>query len=373
MQKKYTEEHLYGIALCKVFNIGNALSRQLLSYCGSAEKVFKLSKPRLQKIPGIGPVIAEQILSANVLREAEEEMRFIEKNEVEILFYYDKRYPQRLLHCNDAPFVLFAKGNFDFNVSRIVNIVGTRHATDYGKQITETLVDELSSYDFTLVSGLAFGIDVAAHRAALKNNLQNIAVLGHGLDRIYPWQHRYTAEKLLDNGGLLTDFMSGTNPDRQNFPERNRIVAGMTDATIVIESAVAGGALITAEIANSYNRDVFAIPGKVNDEFSRGCNELIRQNKAQLITSAEDIAKALFWDMDTKQKENEKTNQATLFPELSGDAALVYHFIREQGKVHMDKLTKQLPVKTGSMAAALLELEMLGLIQSKPGNMYSLV
>jgi DNA processing protein len=351
-------------------NIGDALAKQLLSYCGSAEQVFKTPRSKLQKIPGIGPATAGQIHHADVLHEADRELKFISQAGAEVIFYYDARYPQRLLNCADSPFVLFAKGVFDLNAPRIINIIGTRHATDYGKQITESLVDELSAFDFTLVSGLAFGIDVAAHRAALKNNLQNIAVLAHGLDRIYPWQHRYVAEKLQDHGALITDFLSGTKPDKPNFPKRNRIVAGMTDATIVVESAISGGALITADIANSYNREVFAIPGKVQDEFSRGCNELIRQHKAQLVTSAEDIAKALFWDVENSAKAKINANGPTLFPELTDEEKTVYSFIREKGKVHLDILARQLPLPAGKLATLLLQLEMQGWIQAKPGNMY---
>jgi DNA processing protein len=370
MRSHFDEEARYGLALCRVPNVGDALAKQLLSYCGSASQVFRMPKARLQKVPGIGPVTADQILRADVLREADAELEFLHRIGAEALFYHDPRYPQRLLHCADAPFVLFAKGRYDLNAARMISIIGTRHATPYGRGITEMLVETLSAYGFTLVSGLAFGIDIAAHRAAGKHQLQNIAVLAHGLDRIYPWQHRYVAEQLQENGALLTDFMSGTQPDRQNFPKRNRIVAGMTDATIVVESAESGGALITAEIANSYDREVFAVPGKIGDEFSKGCNTLIRQNKAQLVTCAGDIVQALRWDLESAT--SRPVAAPSLFPELSPVEQQVYDLIREKGKISLEWLIRLLPLRAGELAAVLLQLEMQGLVHARPGNIYAL-
>lgn len=369
MRSEFDDETRYGLALCRVPGVGDALAKQLLSYMGSAEQVFRASRAKLLKVPGVGPATAGQILGANVLREADAELEFIRRTGAEILFYHDPRYPQRLLHCTDAPFVLFAKGRFDLNAPRMLSIIGTRHATEYGRSVTEALVEQLGTCGFSLVSGLAFGIDIAAHRSALKHRLQNIAVLAHGLDRVYPWQHRHVAEQLQEYGALLTDFMSGTAPDRQNFPRRNRIVAGMTDATIVVESAESGGALITAEIANSYDREVFAIPGNVTSEFSRGCNALIRQHKAQLVTGAEDIVQALRWDLDAVRS-REVRSELTLFPELSEAERQVYDLIREKGKVALEVLCRMLPFRSGELAALLLQLEMQGLVQARPGNLY---
>lgn len=365
-------ELFYGIALSLLKGVGDTNAKLLISYAGSAEKLFKLSNAKLQKINGVGPKLAAAFEDTyEALKRAEQELKFIEKHKIETLFYYDKRYPKRLLNCVDAPLFIFCKGRFDFNEERFINIVGTRHATEYGKEITENLIAELAMYKVHLVSGLAFGIDICAHKAALKYNMQNIAVLAHGLDRIYPNQHKGIAEKLQENGALVTDFLIETNPDRQNFPSRNRIVAGMTDATVVIESAVAGGALITAEIANSYNRDVFAFPGKVTDVYSQGCLKLIKQHKANMVTSAKDIIESMNWDTHTSSV-MKTTIQPELFTPLDENERRIYDILKEHEKMHIDDFFSAIPLPQSALSTVLLQLEMKGIITSMPGKIYKL-
>lgn len=366
-------ELFYGIALSLLKGVGDANAKQLISYAGSAEKLFKMSAPKLRKVNGVGPKLAEVFSDTyEALKRAELELKFLEKNKIETLFYYDKRYPKRLLNCIDSPLFIFCKGNFDFNKDRFVNIVGTRHATEYGKEITENLIADLAKYNVNLVSGLAYGIDICAHKAAFKHDIQNIAVLAHGLDRVYPVYHKSIAEKLQQNGALVSDFLSETNPDRQNFPSRNRIVAGMTDATIVIESAVAGGALITAEIANSYNRDVFAFPGKINDEYSQGCLKLIKNHKANLVTNAQDIIECMNWDSDKIEIKKESI-QPQLFIELNEQEKPVFDLLKKNEKMHIDELTIKTNMSQSMLSGILLQMEMKGLIISLPGKMYKVV
>ncbi|MEO6849479.1 MAG: DNA-processing protein DprA, partial [Mucilaginibacter sp.] len=265
---------LHRIGLTFIRNIGPASAKLLLAHFGDAEQIFKAPRNKLLKVPGIGEKRIDMLDFTTVLQRAEEELKFVDKNGIEVIFYTDPAYPKRLKNCVDGPVLLYAKGNINLNVPKVVSIVGTRSATDYGKQLCRQVVEELQQHNVLIVSGLALGIDVMAHKECLKQNMQTVGVLGHGLDRVYPFQNKSTAEKMLENGGLLTEFPSGTIPDRENFPQRNRIVAGLADATVVIEASVKGGALITAEIANSYDRDVFAFPGRINDEYSEGCNFL---------------------------------------------------------------------------------------------------
>ncbi|MFN8294918.1 MAG: DNA-processing protein DprA [Chitinophagales bacterium] len=362
----------YGIALSLLKGIGDANAKMLISSAGSAEKLFRLSPSKLQKINGIGPKLAESFTDTyDAFKRAEEELKFIEKNNIETVFYYDKRYPYRLLNCPDAPLFIFYKGNVDFNKERFVNVVGTRHCTEYGKEITEKLIADLAVHNVNLVSGLAYGIDICAHKAALKFDIQNIAVLAHGLDRIYPNQHRSIVEKLQQNGAIVSDFLSGTNPDRQNFPSRNRIVAGMTDATIVIESAVSGGALITADIANSYNRDVYAFPGRADDEYSKGCLQLIKNHKANLVTDARDIIEYMNWDLESKQKKNESV-QSQLFIELTEQERVMYEFLKSSERTTIDEIHLKVNLSHSIISSLLLQLEMKGIIVSLPGKVYKI-
>lgn len=339
-----------------------------MSYFGDAETVFNTPKSKLLKVPGIGEKTVAALNLDVALQRAEKEMRFVEKNEVDVLYYTDARYPKRLKNCVDAPLLLYSKGNTDLNNKRVISIVGTRSATEYGKDLCHQLVEELREYDALVVSGLALGIDVAAHKECVKSNVSTIGVLGHGLDRIYPAANRATADKMLLNGGLLTEYPSETTPDRENFPQRNRIVAGMADATVVIEAGVKGGALITAEIANSYNRDVFAFPGKINDTYSEGCNFLIRNNKAALLTCAADLAYSLGWEKPDKAKPIE---QFMLPLDLSADEQNIFNYIKQQkNAIGIDDITMNINLPMSQIAMNLLNMEMQGYIRQLPGKMY---
>lgn len=312
---------LYTIALTMVNGVGGVLSRQLLQALGDARAVFQEKKQLLERIPGIGSVLAAEITNPEVLRRAEQEVRFIDDAGITVLVCGDEAYPFRLRECPDAPLVLYYKGKGNLNARHAVSVVGTRHATRYGQEMTAALLDDLAALypDTLIVSGLAYGIDIAAHRQALAGGLPTVGVLAHGLDRIYPPAHRQTAIAMLEQGGLLTDFPSGTNPDRPNFLKRNRIIAGLTEATLVIESAEKGGSLVTAGLALSYGRDVFACPGRIGDLYSAGCNQLIRRQSAALITSARDLVDALGWqqqDASSAARQTELLFAETDSPEI---------------------------------------------------------
>ena len=362
---------LHQVGLTFIKNIGPSLAKSLVSYFGGAEEVFNVPKAKWIKVPGIGEKTIGDVDLATALTKAEAELKFAEKHGIDILFYTDSRYPKRLKNCHDSPILLYSKGNANLNSQRIISVVGTRNATDYGKQLCKQLVDELQQYNALVVSGLALGIDVAAHKECVKLNVPTVGVLGHGLDRMYPSQNRLTAEKMLENGGLLSEYPSGTIPDRENFPQRNRIVAGIADATIVVEASVKGGALITAEIANSYNRDVFAFPGRVGDEFSEGCNFLIRNNKAALLTCAADLAYILGWEKPDSKKP--VVEQLTLLIDLSPEESLIFEIIRQNnGPIAIDDLSIKTNMATSQLAMNLLNMEMQGFIRSLPGKIYKI-
>jgi DNA processing protein len=330
--------------------------------------VFSEKKAALEKIPGIGEANAKAVLTQKVFERVDQEIKFIEKNKITPLFYLDKEYPKRLTHCEDSPVLLYFKGKANLNSEKIISIIGTREATDYGKQLCEKLIADLAPYNPIIVSGLAYGIDICAHKAAMDNNLTTVCGLGHGLDKIYPAVHRTYAEKMLENGGWLSDFTSGTTPDRENFPRRNRIVAGMSDATIVVESKIGGGSLITADIANSYNRDVFAFPGRVNDECSVGCNNLIKQNKAALIQSAADIIYIMGWE----QKVKNAPIQKQLFVELKPEEEILVNLLKEKESVNVDDICLFAKMPMSKVSSLLLTLEFSGIVKSLPGKRYRL-
>ena len=359
----------YKIALTLIPDIGDVLAKRLVAYCGSAEAVFKEKKPLLEKVPGIGSISASKVFKSNVFERAEEEIKFIEKNKITPLFYLDDNYPKRLTHCEDSPVLLYFKGDVNLNQEKIISIVGTREATDYGKELCEKLIADLAEHNPLIVSGLAYGIDICAHKAAMDNGLKTIGVFAHGLDKIYPAVHRSVAEKMLDHGGLLTDFTSGNKPDRENFPRRNRIVAGMADATIVIESKVGGGSLITADIANSYARDVFAFPGRIGDVTSEGCNNIIKQNKAALIQSAKDVVYIMGWEQ-TKRKNAPVQKQ--LFIELKPEEEILVNVLKEKEASNVDDICLRAKMPMSKVSSLLLTLEFSGIVRSLPGKMYRL-
>lgn len=364
----------YKIGIEMIPKIGSINAKKLIAYCGGIEEVFKESKKSLLKIPGIGEVLASEIANQKILDKAEQEIEFIEKYDIKPLFYLDNDYPERLRQCEDCPIVLFVKSKnpINFNTEKFISVVGTRKATDYGKAITEKLIDGLvdKGYKPIIVSGLAYGIDIAAHKSALKNNLQTFAVLGHGLDTIYPVSHRNVAKEIVDTGALITDFPSNTKFDRNNFIKRNRIIAGLTDATIVVESGDQGGALITADLANSYNREVFAIPGHVGSKYSEGCNQLIKSNRAALIETSDDIEYFLGWEPATVKNQ---PKQITLFADLSSDEQCIVDYLKtvEQESIDLICIKTQMPVS--KVSSLLLNLEFAGLVKSKPGKVYSII
>ncbi len=363
------QDLLYQIALPLIPNIGDIHAKALVNIYGDAQSIFKAKKKELEAIDGIGTVRASSIKAFTNFTTCEAEIKFIEKYKITPLFITHKNYPQRLLNGYDSPVILYYRGNADLNTSKIVSIVGTRNNSDYGKAICEKLIEELTEQNILVVSGLAFGIDTIAHKAALKNNLQTIGVLAHGLDRIYPTQNKTLAKQMTEQGGLLTDFMSNTLPDRQNFPKRNRIVAGLCDAVIVIESGKKGGSLITAELANGYNKDVFAIPGKTTDSRSEGCNYLIRQNKASLITGATDVIELMNWAPNEKKAAKK---QRELFIELTADEKIIVDILQQQENIQIDELYFKSGLSSSAVAAALLMLEMQNVVISLPGKVYKL-
>jgi len=358
---------LHQIALTKINGVGPVIARYLLSHFQYAEAVFAASKKELLTIPGIGNRLAASILETRCLREAENELRFIEKHHIQTFFWNENGYPRRLTECPDAPLLLYYKGNADLNTPRIISIVGTRNATLYGKSICSELIRDLQPYRVSVISGLAYGIDSYAHRNALTYGLPTVGVLGHGLDRIYPSTNREMATQMLDQGGLLTEFPSGTNPDKQNFPMRNRIIAGLADVTIVVEAAIKGGALITAEIANTYNRDVCAFPGNLNQEFSVGCNYLIKTNRAHLITGAKDLGYLMNWDIDEKPTQSK---QLAFHVTLDKTEQQVYDAVRSADQIGIDELSRRLQWPQSKLAIALLEMEIKGVIAALPGKVY---
>ncbi len=359
---------LYQIALTLIPNIGDVRAKSLVEKFGDAETIFKTRKNILENIEGIGSIAANSIKVFSDFKFCENEIAFIEKHHISPLFISDKNYPQRLLNSFDSPTLLYYKGNADLNTSKIVGIVGTRKHTDYGKKICEDLLHDLAQEDILVVSGLAFGIDSIAHKASLKNNIKTVGVVAHGLDRIYPSQNKQLAKEMLLHGGLLTDFMSGTNPDRQNFPRRNRIVAGISDAVIVIESSIRGGSLITAELANGYNKDVFAIPGRVNDSRSEGCNYLIKNNKALLIESADDLLHIMNW----KEAAKKIRSQRELFIELTPEEKIITDILNAHENIGIDQLYLKSGLSSSAVANALLMLEMQGVVVSLPGKIFRL-
>ncbi len=361
-------EVLYQLALTQINGIGAVQAKQLTDYFGAASAIFKAKKNELSAVEGIGDFRAKAIKEFTDFASVEEEIKFCDKHHINILFLTDKNYPQRLLHCYDAPTVLYYRGNADLNTSKIVSIIGTRTNTDYGKQITDQLIEGLQQQNALIVSGLAFGVDALAHKAAVQKGLSTVGVLAHGLDTIYPSQHKSLAKEMLLNGGLLTEFMQHSKPDKHNFPKRNRIVAGMSDCTIVIETAAKGGSMITAELAYNYNRDLFAVPGKITDAKSSGCLKLIQQNKAILLTDAAQLMEVMGW----QQKKTTIKKQRELFIDLSADERLIVDILKEKDTVAIDEIYLRSGLSSSSVAAAILSLELQNVLIGLPGKMYRL-
>lgn len=369
-----TDERISSIALTLCPGVGHIGAKRLIDAIGSASEVFRLRRELPDLLPGVHPSVITALDNPAAFLRAEREMEFVEKNRLTCLTLKDPAYPSRLRECEDAPIVLFFKGNTDLNRLRVINLVGTRNATEYGKQFCADFLRQLSALcpDILVVSGLAYGIDIHAHRGALANSLSTVAVLAHGLDRIYPYVHRKTAIDMLENGGLLTEFLSETNPDRHNFVSRNRIVAGMSDATIVVESADKGGSLITADLTVGYQRDCFAVPGRITDATSKGCNQLIHDHKAALLLSAEDLVKAMNW-APAKESAKPEAVQRSLFLQLSEEEDRIVRILTRLGDLHINTLVVETDIPVNRLSGLLFELELKGVIKAMVGGVYHLL
>ena len=358
------------IALSLIPFVGDISARRLVSYIGSVEGVFCESYRSLIKIPGIGTAMARSIIKKDYLKIAAKEVEYINKNNIKTFFYLDPDYPFRLKQCEDSPVIFYFSGNCNLNETKILSIVGTRSSTQQGKEICENIISGLAAGhpELIIVSGLAYGIDITAHKAAIASNLSTIGVLAHGLKTLYPPIHLSTTKKMICKGGLLTDFLSDTLPERNNFLKRNRIIAGLSDATVVIESGTKGGALVTADIANSYNREVFAVPGKPGDQWSAGCNNLIKKNIAALVDRYEDIEEYLNWvPCGTKTP-----IQRLLFNELSGNEKLIYEKLKQDRELTIDQMCNVMEIPVHKLSSLLLQMEFNGIIKCFPGNVYRL-
>lgn len=372
MSISISEQQRYLLALTFLPGVGNITAKNLISYCGSAENVFTAKNDTLCKTPGIGHKLAMAIIKSKdaALKKVDETLDKIERKNIQLLFYNDPQYPVRLRHFSDSPIIFYCLGNPNLNPERALAIVGTRNITDYGRDRCEQTISELAPYKPMIVSGLAYGVDAKIHQLCLQYNLPTIAVLGNGLSDIYPAAHKgLAAQMIAEKGGILSEFPLDTRPDATNFPQRNRIVAGMTDGCLIIETADKGGSMITAKHATTYNRDVFAYPGRVNDRYSSGCNTLIKQQSAQLITSGTDIVDQLRW-----HKTNTLLPQPTLFVDLSPEEHLLIEKLRLSDEpVHIDLLFNTLKVSSSEVAALLLSLEFKGLVKAMPGNRFRLL
>jgi DNA processing protein len=364
------QDLIYTLALQHVPKIGDVTAKKLISHCGSAEAVLREKKVNLLKIDGIGLTTIKTLFDTTHLAAAETELEFIKDHEISCLYFMDNNYPERLKTCIDSPFLLFQVGDMNLKQQRIISIVGTRKITSYGVAFCEKLIEQLSPFDPIIVSGFAYGTDITAHKSAIKNNLQTIGCLAHGLNQIYPKTHKKYMVDVEKHGGFLTDFWSTDAFDRNNFLKRNRIIAGISEATIVIESAEKGGSLVTADIANSYNRDVFAVPGRVTDNQSIGCNNLIKTQQAYMVSNPLDIPYMLNWELETKQK---PVIQKQLFVELTSEEKVIYNYLKDQDKQLLDVIALECQMPTFRVASILLKMELKGITRPLPGKLFELV
>ena len=365
-----SDQELFNLlALLRIEGVGDVVAKKLLLHCGSAEEIFKSKSSTLKGIDGIGTFLTNNLKNKTVFEKAEKELKYIQSNDINVMHFQDENYPDKLKHCIDGPVLMFTSGNLDINKRRIISIVGTRQITSYGTEFTKKLIEDLAPLDPIIVSGFAYGVDIVAHQAAMDNNLQTIGVVAHGLNQIYPKVHKKYVAKMEKNGGFMTEFWSDSEPVRENFVRRNRIVAGMAEATIVIESADKGGSLITATMANDYNRDVFAVPGRTSDKFSQGCNNLIKSQKANLLTSAADLVYILNWDI---QKEV-KPIQKQLFVTLEPDEQIIYDFLLKKGKELLDIISLECNLPVYKISVILFNMEIKGVVRPLPGKLFEAI
>lgn len=356
--------------LQKTKSVGDILAKKLIIATGNVEQIFQETPKALQKINGIGTHVLKQLLNKKSLEIAEMELEYILENNISTSYFLEEEYPKNLQQCIDGPILFFKDGAINFKNERIISVVGTRNMTSYGKDFCENLLADLAKYNPIIVSGFAYGIDICAHKAAIKNNLQTLAVLAHGFDEIYPKIHKKYMHQVCENGGFITEFWHDEHPLREHFLKRNRIVAGISQASIIIESAEKGGSLVTADIANSYNRDVFAVAGRNTDRFSKGCNQLIKNNQAALLTSAEDIAKMLNWDLEPKIS---APKQHKLFIELNDTEQKIYDYLFKTGKRTLDGIALECRIPVYKLAPVLLQMELKGVVNPLPGKLFEAV
>ncbi len=361
---------LYTLALQNVSKIGDITAKKLIRHCGTAEAVFKEKRQNLLKIDGIGSMVINDLFKPNHHKAANDEVNYIKNNKIKVLYFEDEDYPEKLKHCIDGPVLLFQSGTINLKKQHIISIVGTRKITTQGMAFCENLVEQLVPYNPVIVSGFAYGTDITAHKAALKHNLQTVACLAHGLNQMYPKVHKKYVADIENNGGFFTDFCSSDLFDRNNFLKRNRIIAGLSEATIVIESAEKGGSLVTADIANSYNRDVFAVPGRTTDSQSTGCNNLIKYQKAHLLSNPLDVPYILNWQLEDKQK---PSIQKQLFVELDDQEKVIYKYLKEHDKQQLDTIALNCGMPIFKIAGILLNMELKGIIRPLPGKLFELI
>lgn len=361
------------LALLKVDGVGDIVAKKLINHCGSAENVFRAKANQLKSIDGIGDALIKKLKDKTIFEKATQEFNFIEQEKINVLFYQSEQYPERLKHCIDGPVLLFTSGNINLENRRVISIVGTREITSYGTNFCKKLLEDLAIFNPIIVSGFAYGVDIIAHQAAMEHKLQTIGVLAHGLNQIYPKTHKKYVAKMEENGGFLTEFWSNSNPEKENFVRRNRIVAGMSEATIVIESAEKGGSLITALMANDYNRDVFAVPGRTSDKYSQGCNDLIKTQRAHLMTSAADLVYILNWELQNKEVISSKSIQKQLFVLLDDEEQKIYDYLQKSGKQLLDIIALECDFPIYKVSSILLNMELKGVIRPLPGKLFEAV
>jgi DNA processing protein len=364
------EKLLAVLRLQKSKAIGDILAKKLIVHVGDVEQIFREKSTTLQKINGIGNHVLKYLFDKKNREFAEQELNYIKKNSIQYSYFLEDDYPINLQNCIDSPILIFKDGNINLNNDKIISIVGTRNMSSYGRDFCTKIIEDLAGYNPLVVSGFAYGVDICAHKAAVKNNLQTIAVLAHGFEQIYPKAHKKYINQVNENGGFLTEFWSEEQPLRENFLKRNRIVAGISKATIIIESAEKGGSLVTADIANSYDRDVFALPGRATDIYSKGCNSLIKYNRATLLTSAEDVIKMLNWDINERPK---KSIQKQLFVELNEKEQKIHDLLSEKGSQVLDVISLECAIPMYQLAAILLQMELKGVTKPLPGKMFELL
>lgn len=362
-------ELLYTLVLQNVANLGDSTAKKLIRHLGSAEAVVKAKKETLLKIDGIGNTKLQDLHSSHHLKQAEDELKFIEDHRIDHFYFMDRDYPEKLKHCIDGPILLFSRGNIDLQNKKIISIVGTRKITTQGVAFCEQLIEDISPLSPVIVSGFAYGVDITAQKAAINHGLQTIGCLAHGLNQIYPKVHSKYVSQIEGNGGFFTDFWSTHAFERTNFLKRNRIIAGLSEATIVIESAEKGGSLVTADIANSYNREVFAVPGRPGDIQSKGCNNLIKSQNAHLLTCAADLVYLLNWDTTPK----EGAIQKQLFVELDPQEEPIHQYLLENGKQQLDSIALHCDIPTYKAAGLLLEMELKGIVRPLPGKLFEII